>query len=81
MGSTDMGNVSKVVPSLHPYLETVPEAIAGHTVDFREVCMTETGRKSMLDAAKAMAMTALDLIFDPSLITKARAELENYLNA
>ena len=80
MGSTDMGNVSKVVPSIHPYLKTVPEDIAGHTVEFREVCMSESGRQSMLDAAKAMAMTAIDLLFDPSRLEKARTELDEYHN-
>jgi amidohydrolase len=81
MGSTDMGNVSKVVPAIHPYLETVPEEIAGHTVEFREVCMTETGKAAMLDAAKAMAMTAVDLLFNPSLLSTARTELDLYLNS
>jgi amidohydrolase len=80
MGSTDMGNVSKVVPSIHPYLETVPKEIAGHTVEFREVCMSDKGKSAMLDAAKAMAMTAVDLYVNPHLVIEARTELENYLH-
>ena len=80
MGSTDMGNVSKVVPSIHPYLETVSKEIAGHTVEFREVCMSQSGKSSMLDAAKAMAMTAVDLLMKPHLVREAREELENYLS-
>jgi len=79
MGSTDMGNVSKVVPSVHPYLETVTEDVAGHTVEYREMCMTETGKAAMMDAAKALAMTAIDLLADPTLLPKARAELDAYL--
>jgi amidohydrolase len=79
MGSTDMGNVSKVVPAIHPYLETVSQDIAGHTVEFREICMSEDGKSAMLDAAKAMAMTMLDLFLNPRLIQEARAELEDYL--
>ena len=79
MGSTDMGNVSKVVPSIHPYLATVPETIAGHTVEFRETCMSESGRAAMLDAAKAMACTAVDLLLDPKLLRIARKELDTYL--
>jgi hypothetical protein len=75
-----MGNVSKVVPAIHPYLETVPEEIAGHTAEFREVCMTDSGREALLDAAKAMAMTAVDLLVDPTLLNTARAELDAYLN-
>jgi len=79
MGSTDMGNVSKVVPAIHPYLETVTKDIAGHTVEFREVCMSEKGKSAMLDAAKAMAMTAVDLLMNPHLVHDARTELDNYL--
>jgi amidohydrolase len=79
MGSTDMGNVSKVVPSIHAYLATVNSDIAGHTVEFREVCMSDQGRSAMLDAAKAMAMTAVDLFTNPQFVQKARSELDNYL--
>ena len=79
MGSTDMGNVSKAVPAIHPYLETVSGEGAGHTVEFRDACITEAGKSAMLDAAKAMAMTAVDLFFDPTLLVKAREELDSYL--
>jgi amidohydrolase len=79
MGSTDMGNVSKVVPSIHPYLATVTKEIAGHSVEFREVCMSEKGKSSLMDAAKAMAMTAVDLLMNPELVQSARTELDNYL--
>ncbi len=79
MGSTDMGNVSKVVPAIHPYLETVTDEIAGHTVEYRDMCMTERGQKAMMDAAKALAMTAVDLLAEPSRLKQARAELDAYL--
>jgi len=79
MGSTDMGNVSKAVPGIHPYLATVPEEIAGHTVEFREICMTEAGLNAMMDAAKALAMTGVELLLDPSLLKDARSELDTYL--
>ncbi len=81
MGSTDMGNVSKVVPSIHPYLETVTKDIAGHTVEFREVCMSEKGKSALLDAAKSMAMTAVDLFMNPYLVHDARTELDKYLES
>jgi len=80
MGSTDMGNVSQVVPALHPYLETVSEEIASHTIEFRDLCITETGKSAMLDAAKALAMTGVDLLVEPFLLETARAELDSTLN-
>ena len=79
MGSTDMGNVSRVVPALHPYLATITDDIAGHTVEYREMCMTEVGKASMLDAAKALAMTAVELLAEPSLLVTARKELDALL--
>ena len=75
MGSTDMGDVSHIVPAIHPYLAMAPENIAGHTLEFKEYCHSEAGKSAMLDAAKALAMTAVDLISNPELLVKARQEL------
>jgi hypothetical protein len=41
--------------------------------------MSDKGKSSLLDAAKAMAMTAVDLLLDPTLIRAARVDLDNYL--
>jgi metal-dependent amidase/aminoacylase/carboxypeptidase family protein len=75
MGSTDMGDISHLVPAIHPYLAIAPEKIAGHTVEFREYSSSEAGKSAMLDAAKAMAMTAMDLLTNPQLIEQAKQEL------
>jgi amidohydrolase len=75
MGSTDMGDVSHLVPAIHPYLTIAPENIAGHTLEFKQYCISETGRAAMLDAAKALAMTAVDLLSDPDLLLHAKDEL------
>jgi metal-dependent amidase/aminoacylase/carboxypeptidase family protein len=74
MGSTDMGNVSQVVPSVHPYLAIVPNGTAGHTVEFRDASVSPAGQAGMLIAAKAMAMTALDLLCDPGALKQAKRE-------
>jgi amidohydrolase len=76
MGSTDMGDISHLVPAIHPYLAIAPENVAGHTVEFREYCISEAGKSAMLDAAKAIAMTVFDLLQDPKLLVEARNELE-----
>jgi amidohydrolase len=75
MGSTDMGDISHIVPSIHPYLAIAPERTAGHTLEFKEYCHSDSGKLAMLDAAKALAMTAIDLLEDPGLLSKAREEL------
>jgi amidohydrolase len=75
MGSTDMGDLSHLVPAIHPYLAIAPENIAGHTLEFREYCCSDAGKSAMLDAAKALAMTAVDLSTNPDLIKQAKEEL------
>ncbi len=80
MGSTDMGDVSHIVPAIHPYLAIAPLNIAGHTLEFKSYCVSEAGKQAMLDAGKAMAMTAADLLTNPDLITRAHDELSASLN-
>lgn len=75
MGSTDMGDVSHLVPAIHPYLAIAPEKVAGHTEEFKKYCISEAGKSAMLDAAKAMAMTTVDLLSNPKLLREAKQEL------
>jgi amidohydrolase len=75
MGSTDMGDISHLVPAIHPYLAIAPENVAGHTKEFRDYSISEAGKSAMLDAAKAMAMTAMDLLSNPHLLELAKQEL------
>ena len=74
MGSTDMGNVSHVVPSLHPYVAIAPEEVAGHSPEFRVASASPEGHAGLLDAAKALAMTAIDLFSNPDLVDAAWEE-------
>jgi amidohydrolase len=74
MGSTDMGNVSHVVPSLHPYVAIAPEEVAGHSPQFRAAAASPEGHAGLLDAAKALAMTAIDLSANPDLVDAAWEE-------
>jgi amidohydrolase len=80
MGSTDMGDISHIVPAIHPYLAIAPVAVAGHTLEFKQYCISKTGKSAMLDAAKAIAMTAVDLLIDPGLLQQAKEELSTTLN-
>jgi amidohydrolase len=75
MGSTDMGNVSQIVPCVHPYF-TITNDARGHTVEFREAAVSERGHAGMLRATKAMAMTAVELLANPDLAAQVRQEFE-----
>jgi len=74
MGSTDMGNVSAVVPAIHPTVAIAPPDVAIHTAQFRELAASEEGMKGMLDAAKAMAMTVVDVLMDADLRRRMQEE-------
>lgn len=60
--STDMGNVSHIVPVIHPMILAVPKGTAFHTKEFAHWAGTEMGMQAALDGAKALAMTALDFL-------------------
>ena len=70
-GSTDMGNVSWVVPSIHPTFSVGAFAL-NHTPGFTEVCATDAAHKSMLEVAQALAMTGVDIVLNPELLREAK---------
>ncbi|MCA1319460.1 M20 family metallopeptidase [Bacillus tianshenii] len=73
-GSLDMGNVSLVVPSIHPYIKICDELYSCHTVEFRDAALSEQGKEAMMLGAKAMALTALNILNDPELLNKIKEE-------
>jgi amidohydrolase len=67
-GSTDMGDVSHVVPSIHPYLAIVDENEAlCHQHRFAAAAGSDRGLRTAYDAAKALARTAVEVLTDESL--------------
>ena len=72
-GSTDMANVSWVVPTIHPDLAICEEGVAGHSVAFREAAATPRADETTLLAATLIAQTAVDLFQDPALVERAWA--------
>jgi len=76
MGSTDMGNVSQLLPAIHPYIGIAPEGTPGHSTAFRDAAATPEAQENAIAAAKAMALTTIDLLTDPALLEAARAEFE-----
>ena len=76
MGSTDMGNISQVMPAIHPYIAIAPEGTPGHSTAFRDVAATPPALQNALVAAKAMALTAIDVLTDRALLESARDEFE-----
>lgn len=74
LGSSDMGNVSWVVPAIHPCLAICDLGTAGHSLAFREAARSERGDEVTLLAATVIAQTAYDLFMDPEAVARtARA--------
>lgn len=76
LGSTDVGNVSRVVPAIQPSIAICRPPIACHSPEFAEAAGSEEGERVMLLAAKALALTALDLLTDRGKLAQVRAEFE-----
>jgi amidohydrolase len=74
-GSTDMANVSWVVPAIHPDLAITDVPTPGHSIEFRDAAARPRADRTVLLAATLVAQTALDLLLDPSLVETAWAEL------
>ncbi len=73
-GSTDMGNISQLVPSIHPFVAIAPPEVSGHSSEFAAAAASEAGMKGMIDAAKALAMTVVDLLSSPETVTRVKEE-------
>ncbi|MDQ6857390.1 MAG: M20 family metallopeptidase [Chloroflexota bacterium] len=72
-GSTDMGNISSLIPSIHPFLSVVHERTPWHSREFAAAARTPYAFDTMRLAAKALAFTAIDLLARPDLIKAAKA--------
>ena len=70
-GSTDMGNVSWVCPTIHPELSIAPEGTPGHSIRFRDAAATPAADETTLLAATLVAQTAYELFADPALVEAA----------
>ena len=76
MGSSDVGNVSQVIPAIQPMVQIAPEGTPIHSRAFAEAAVKPLARDGMLKAAKIMAMTTCDLLANPTLVKEARREFE-----
>jgi len=73
-GSTDMGNVSQLVPSIQPLIAIAPARVSTHSPQFASAAASEAGVRGLIDAAKALAMTVFDLVANPDIVTKVKKE-------
>ncbi|MDJ0815427.1 MAG: M20 family metallopeptidase [Desulfobacterales bacterium] len=75
-GSSDIGNLSHYLPSMHPVLAIVDSDIPGHSVDFCEATTSDRGRQTLLNAAKMLAMTAYDYLTSVEMREQVREDFK-----
>jgi len=73
-GSTDMGNISHRVPSIHPMISSAPPSVVIHNPEFARWAASDLGDKACLDGAKSLAMTAIDFMASREMQDAAKAE-------
>jgi amidohydrolase len=75
-GSTDLGNLSWILPVIQPFIAICDKNVALHSTGFADATRTDRGRKAMLDGAKALALCALDYLSSPEIRKAVREEFE-----
>ncbi len=75
LGSSDMGNVSQVVPTIHPYLAVATPGTALHTAEFARQCVGPAADAALRLAVRTLAATVVDLIAIRHSCAQARATL------
>lgn len=76
LGSTDAGNISHVVPTIHPYIKIGPSNLVGHTQEFCTAAKSAEGDNALIIGAKALALTGLRLLTDENKLKEIKAEFE-----
>ena len=74
LGSSDIGNVSQVIPAIQPYIKIAEAGMPIHSRAFAEAAVKPMARQGLVTAAKTMAMTTADLLGDPALVRRAKDE-------
>ncbi|CAH1799166.1 unnamed protein product [Owenia fusiformis] len=77
-GSTDFGNVSQLLPSIHP-MYYIGTSVANHTREFAVASGTQEAQDYTLRQSKCLAMTAIDVLCNPNLLVKMKEELHGQL--
>ncbi|MEW9096779.1 MAG: M20 family metallopeptidase [Clostridiaceae bacterium] len=77
IGSTDAGNVSHVIPTIHPYIKIGESTLVSHTKEFCEAAISKKGDKGLILGAKVLALTGLTLLIETDRLNKIKEEFNN----
>ncbi|MBS4175271.1 M20 family metallopeptidase [Bacillus sp. FJAT-49736] len=79
-GSIDMGNVSQVVPAIHPYIGLDSPGLCAHTQEFADKTITDNSHKILSKGAVALALTGYDLLSNKEELEKVQKEFRKAVN-
>lgn len=74
LGSSDVGNVSQVIPTIQPTVSISDEYIAGHSDEFKAAARSQKGLDSIGIVAELLARTALELLLQPELLDNIKQQ-------
>ncbi len=74
LGSSDIGDVSCVVPTIHPFISISDKELRLHSKEFAEASISERGNNAIIIGAEAMLLTSLDIIKNPDLLKRIKEE-------
>jgi amidohydrolase len=72
-GSSDIGNLSELLPIIHPYVQIAPPGTASHSTAMRDAAATETAHQRAELAATGLGVLAARLLDEPALLDEVRA--------
>ncbi|MHB8584798.1 MAG: M20 family metallopeptidase [Thermoplasmatota archaeon] len=78
LGSSDVGNISQVVPTIQPLVQIAPRGTPIHSRPFETAAASPLAREGILKAAKVMAMTTVDLLADADLLARCRKDFAGH---
>ncbi len=67
VGSSDIGNVSQIIPTIHPHVP-IRKGINIHTRGFADATVTPDGHRALMEGVKALGLTAMELFFKPEAL-------------
>lgn len=77
-GSTDVGNISQVVPTVHPTVKIGDDCLVGHTTEFTVAAKSESGDVGLLNATKAIVASSYQVFNDEQLLAAIKTEFNQY---
>lgn len=75
VGSSDIGNVSQIIPTIHPHVP-IKEGINIHTHEFADATITPDGHRALMEGVKCLGLTAIELLFNPMAIEAIKKDFE-----